>query len=215
MRDVLYAETGLRAIGHPDVPCDIAPLIKIVDEKIKVFPENGLKETYLWMDLNPVDAMPEDEEELSKLCHRERLLRLALGVVTTTVSSGRTPKRRLVKALCVPLRYSRLFKRIVSRRLSKNAKRLPFGSTPYVGSVSWGIAEKRERVPLDPFLNQVEMDFCGHKVFAMGCWEEYLNSIYGPTYMQIPPAKWRTEHLTRAWYNDRGGSSSAEGAEGS
>lgn len=200
MRDEFYAETGLRAIGHPEVPCSIAPLIKIVDEHIKVFPEKGLKESYLWIDLNPVDALPESDEELTRLCLRERRLRLALGVVTTTASSGRTLKRRLVKALCIPLRYSRLFKRIVSWRLSNNAKKLPFGSTPYVGAVSWGIAEKRERVHLDTFVEQVEMEFCGHKVLAMGCWKEYLNGIYGPTYMQLPPPEARTVHLMKAWH---------------
>ena len=200
MRDEFYAETGLRVIGHPEVPCAIAPLIKIIDERTKVFPENGLKEAHLWIDLNPVDAMPESEEELTRLCRTERRLRLALGVVTTTALSGRTPRRRFIKALCIPLRYSKLFKRIVSWRLSSNAKKLPFGSTPFVGAVSWGIAEKRERVHLNTFLEQVEMEFCGHKVLAMGCWEEYLNGIYGPTYMQLPSPEARTVHLMKAWH---------------
>ena len=200
MADTFYDETGLRLIGHPGVPCSIAPLIKVVDESICVKMERELGESHLWIDLNPVDAIPEDDAEFSRLCEKERRLRLALGVVTSTVSSGRTPARRLVKALCIPLRYSRLFKLIVSRRLSRNARQIPFGSTPYVGAVSWGIAEKRERVHLNAFQKQVEMEFCGHKLMAMGCWDEYLTGIYGHTYMQLPPPGQRVTHLFEAWY---------------
>ena len=202
MKDEFHRETGLRLVGHPRVPCEIAPVVKVIDERIIVKPAREVKETHLWIDLNPVDAMPEDDVELAELCEKEGFWRHALSVVTTPANMGKKRWVRVLKTVGTPLRAFPPYRRIISRHMVGLATKIPFGSTAYVGVVTWGWARQRERVHYEEFIKTAEVEFCGHSFMAMGCWDEYLCGIYGKSYMEPPDARWIKNHGIEAWYSD-------------
>ena len=199
MADTFHRETGMRLMGYMDVPLEHAALIKVADERVVVQPHNEPDLQYLALDLSPIDGLPESDEALGALYGKTHRLLFGLSVLATLPAAGRTPSRRAIRYLAAPVRKSQLARIAISRQLVKLAKSTPYGSTEYVGSVSWGHGWERERVHLATFEHPVTMPFERLELQAMGCWEEYLSHIYGPYYMQVPPPEERVTHFEGAW----------------
>ena len=195
-------ETGLVIAGHLGVGLDVAPLFKVFNPRIKVKPKSEHQTTSLWIDVYPVDGLPENDEDVSALYKKAWPFHRAMNLMGSTVASGATPARRMVKLIATPLRKGRLGKELAARRLTAIARDIPYGSTHYVGNVSWGLGGIRERVPYDGFEHKIELEFEGHQFMAMSCWDQYLPQLYGPTFMQLPPDEWRVSHLGEVWYAD-------------
>ena len=85
-----------------------------------------------------------------------------------------------------------------ARKLDALARSVPYGSTGYVGVLTWGLYGVGERMAIEAFENKVDVEFEGHALPAMSCWKEYLTSIYGD-YMQLPPEEERKTHRFEAW----------------
>ena len=199
LSDEFNRETGLHLAGYHDVPVGVSPVVKVENRSILVESQNEIGANALWIDISPIDGLPESDDELKALCKKTHYYQLALMTLSSTPESAKTPARRRVKRLLAPLRRSRLAKRLISARLTALARRIPYGSTAYVGSVSWGLAGSRERVHYETFSRRVTLPFEGHAVQAMGCWEEYLPSIYGSFYLELPPEEYRVRHSSKAW----------------
>ncbi len=53
-------------------------------------------------------------------------------------------------------------------------------------------------VPRAELENSVDVEFEGHRLKAMSCWDDYLTQTYGD-YMQLPPEEKRATHRVKAW----------------
>ena len=194
-------QTGLELQGHMGVPLRISPVVKIIDRRVRV-ESPGIQGTVcLWIDLSPFDGLPASDEELKRFFEEIQKYHRAMLVLSSTAKGGTTRKRRMAKYAITPLRHSRLLRCAISSRLTKLAQTYEYGSTDYVGSVSWGLSGVRERVPYAAFEQFIPMQFEGHTVQAMGCWEDYLVQTYTETYMQ-PPADHGSPHAVKAWFAD-------------
>ena len=199
LRDDLFECTGLRVIPYFGSDIDATPLVKLVNPQIKVQSDSERESSYLWMDILPVDGLPTSLAVTKRVYRHAKCLRRVLAVAVSTAESGHSPLRRLFKRLVGPILRAFDAQRLLGARLDRYSRSIPYGSTPYVGGVAWGMYGAGERVPLEGFENLVSLEFEGQQFSCMSCWDEYLHGLYGD-YMQLPPADKRVTHEIRAWY---------------
>lgn len=53
-------------------------------------------------------------------------------------------------------------------------------------------------IPKDGYEKTVEMEFEGHMLPCMSCWDECLTALHGD-YMQLPPEDQRQTHCLKVW----------------
>ncbi|MDO4182980.1 MAG: LicD family protein [Coriobacteriia bacterium] len=193
------AATGLIIQGLAGVAPQDSPLLKITRPDVLVQERRNRETTNLWIDIMPIDALPEDERQLASVYQKSYRHRLAVGFLSTKPSEGINLPRRILKTLGAPLGHSMKLRTAVSRSLNNLGKRIPYGSTPYVGILTWGLYGVGERVPLEGFEQCDTVEFEGLRLSCMACWDEYLTGIYGD-YMQMPPADQQVCHNVTAWY---------------
>ena len=175
--------------------------LKFVNKDIAVDAhyENGVAR--LWLDVLPVDGLPDRDDELSRICGIAARLRRLILLCRADPQQGRTCLKRLLKPLLVPL-----FKRLglfssAIKKLDSLGKSIEFGQTQWVGIVTWGLYGAGERYPFSGWHVMDCLKFEGREFPVIGCWDEYLHGIYGD-YMQLPPEEKRITHEMKAWRID-------------
>lgn len=202
--EAFAAETGLAVEGYNGAPATASPLLKVQRRDIRVQPKRERNETWLWVDVAPIDSLPADDGELRALYSRASLYQKALMFLASTPESGGSALKRAVKRLGAPLGKVAPLNRMLAARLSGLGRRIEFGSTPYAGVLTWGMYGTRERFELSGLERMEAIEFEGAEFPCMSCWDGYLKSLYGD-YMQLPPAGKRTSHAMKAWRVGREG----------
>lgn len=196
--DAIPEETGFEARPFFMTELPDTPLLKVIDPHWMVQAEAENEETNLWLDVIPVDGLPSDERDLSRLYSKARVLRKTLMIGTSTAESGHSRARRAFKYIAGPVLRAFNAVKYLGRALDVLARKIPYGSTPYVGVLTWGLYGTGERVPLAGFEKVVGLEFEGREFSCMSCWDEYLSGIYGD-YMQLPPEDQRVTHGMKVW----------------
>ena len=172
-----------------------APFGKILDTRIptQISYISDVNSAYLWVDIYPVDGLPNDLEEAKKLYRKADCLMLLLGLAQAQLGEGRNIFKKYAKYLLKPLVQSVGVHRIMGA-LSSLTTGYDYESAKYVGVVigeSFGI---NERLPKELFDVFILLEFEGLYFSAMPCWEIYLTQCYGD-YMILPKAKHRKGHI--------------------
>ena len=175
------------------------PFSKMIDEKTRVdtaFMDIPGAES-LWIDIMPVDGLPEEETERNHMYDRVQCIRLILMTAYARWGTGTTGLYRFVKLLLIPL--CRLYggKRC-SEQLYRMAVKNDYASSDMVGAVTWGLYGRGEAMIKTEFEKAVPVTFEGHTFDTMSCWDSYLRNLYGD-YMVLPPVEKRTTHEMKAW----------------
>ena len=152
----------------------------------------------LWLDINPIDGLPDSTHELETIYREASKLQKLIMFCRADPSQGKTGLKRLLKPILVPLANAAGLLPRTARRLDSLGNRYGFGETPWVGCVTWGLYGSGERYPISGWDEMVEVEFEGKKFPSIGCWDEYLRGIYGD-YMQLPPVEKRVTHELKAW----------------
>lgn len=179
------------------------PFCKIVDLKSRVISANNTQDNQLWIDIFPVDGLPDDIEEtvdiyikISKI--RKILMKTHMPLIKVSASGRKIPK------------ISRIYKRTLARiygapRCMKKIETIaalhPYDECNYVGAVTWGlygVGEKMEKAEFEKFIN---IEFEGNIFKAFSCWNFYLTGLYG-NYMELPPERDRHNHKLNVWYKE-------------
>lgn len=151
---------------------------------------------HLWVDVFPLDGMPEDQA-IWKDQH-ERM---------------RYEKQRLVRRYCVPPESQRWKRPLfaarrfmgelveptlsIAHKMDDIAQEHPFGSTPRCRDTSWN-SSPTKYVLTEDFDGLITLEFCGRAFPAVRHWDETLTSMYG-NYMTMPPKEKQRSHGIRAW----------------
>lgn len=202
MRDAFKADTGLEIVPADGALIDSAPFVKVVNPRIAVQPEAELSPSLLWIDVIPLDGLPAKEEDVRRIYGSALRIRKTFAVAVTTAASGHSGPRRLFKRITGPILRAFKLQRVFSARLDDLARNIPYGSTGYVGAISWGMYGAGERMPLKEYESTVSLEFEGHEFSSMSCWDQYLSGIYGD-YMKLPPEGERVNHGMKAWRIDQ------------
>lgn len=203
LRNELEDEVGFAIVPYKGTDVDSTPFVKIVNRAIAVQAEAEEGESFLWLDVFPVDGLPVGEPEVKDIYRHAARARTALFVATSTAGSGHSALRRAAKALVGPVLRRARAEGPLGARLDRIGRATAYGSTPYVGAVTWGLYGPGERMPLEGFEAQASVMFEGHEMPCMSCWRDYLTGIYGD-YMQLPPVEKRVTHGLKAWRVDGG-----------
>lgn len=192
---------------HYAIACNrdnaVFPYTKIVDRSIQVktrFNKSKSPE-YLWIDVFPVDGLPDGEKTVEQIYRKCNFYRKIFLTCDSVWQEGSTRVKKIGKLL---LRVPACIygKQRCSTKLDKIAKRYTIDNSRYVGNVSWGLYGKGERMVKDKYINQVCVEFEGCLFYAMEGWNEYLSGIYGD-YMQLPPKNKRYAHGLVAWTDEK------------
>lgn len=177
-----------------------APFAKLkrIDTRIVCRTTNSDVDTNLWIDIFPIDGLPNSQEEQKRVYRKAYFLRQFLSLTHSRIGTGRTLLRKVIKCMVRPFACF-----IGGRRFSKSleilARRIPYGATSYVGCVTWGLhGVPGEAMRREEFEKKATTEFCGVEMPIMSCWSDYLSGCYGE-YMRLPDKKNRQTHQFRAY----------------
>lgn len=165
--------------------------IKVQDKKtvINEGPNTGIYHYGLFVDVFPMDGLPEDEAERAKFLkyanHIRRRISLKQRPLFNYDGKSFDPFFAKVEAKLHSLSYwQEKFKEIAST--------YPYEGSKYVGCVC-GIYGAREGFPAEVFHEHIRIPFEDTTVSAIAKWDEYLTQFYGD-YMTPPPPGKRIDH---------------------
>ena len=172
------------------------PFGKIINTNIKI-DESCIKdklEQFLWIDIFPMDGIPENERECKKLYRKTRKYRRLLLILYAEDSCienfSKTKLKKIIKKIMrMFIRKKHMEK--ISKKFNEISKTYDFNNSKYVGGVSWGYGPQEKLLKKD--IHDCKVDFEGIKVNTISCYEKYLTNLYGD-YMKLPPVEKRITH---------------------
>ena len=187
------------------VACELGnlnyPFAKIYDlhTNIQKLYDDDDTEKNLWIDIFPMDGLPDDEKKVKDIFRRTLAARRILRVKQARSGEGKTAVKRalkpFIKAVLKPLDDKKLLDYI-----NRTCRTYKIDDCHYMGGIANGYGPQ-ERVPKKPYLKSVPMPFEDMTVSAPGCWDYYLRSLYRD-YMQLPPEDKRQTHSMDVWIED-------------
>lgn len=177
-----------------------APFSKIVDLRTIIINKYNISDidTNLWIDVFPVDGLPDTLSEIACIYKKCGFYRKVLMLNDAMLGEGKTKIRKYLKYFLKPL--ARLYgkKRCVDNIL-KLASQYPYDKHGYVGDIVWGLYGIGECMLKNEFEKIFVVEFEGHTFPTFSCWDSYLRGLYGD-YMKLPPKEKRITHDMVAYY---------------
>lgn len=169
------------------------PYAKLINPNLEVKLEYSTsKASYLWLDIFPIDGLPDSLKETEALYKKVHYLLVLLKIAQAKPGTGKSFVKKIIKLFVQPLLNLYGEKRLANH-LKSLAQDTPYTSAKWVGGVTWGLNGIGERVPKNEFEKTVFLEFEGLQLPTFSCWEMYLKGMYGD-YMKLPPEEKRLTH---------------------
>lgn len=176
-------------LGNLELPfAKIIDLNTVIDSQYDKLDANK----HLWIDIFPVDGLPEALREVEKIYDNCNFYRKILMLSNAKLGEGTTIFRKYSKYILKPLAKLYGGKRCVEK-IESIARQNQYSNSEYVGVVTWGLLGAGQRMLKSEFEKLVEVEFEGYKFAAFSCWDSYLKGMYGD-YMKLPPKEQRKTH---------------------
>ena len=195
----------LGAIDGGNVEGYLLPFAKLYNPRwcVQEAVFEGIYQEYVWVDIFPVDAIPDNDQELENLLqmHRRNRKHAYWSIQNIDLVTKSTTKR-LAKKVVFPF-YRRMFPyRDMYMRLHHDASAIDYGSTSRIGVLCWG--PNSDVLPAwftcGDFDALQHASFEGKTLNVIPSWDSFLANAYGD-YMQLPPEDERMTHAFEAWPN--------------
>lgn len=158
----------------------------------------GVWEEFLWLDIFPVDGIPESRPSQARF--KSRVWRLRRRRLRLTVPPKGLGPRAIAKRLYCLIRSDAKSIEKLDSRIADLASSIDYRKARYVASLCDGfkgvVALLREE-----YEDVVGMEFEGRSFPVPSCWKSSLAQEYGD-YSILPPKEQRLTHGTKAWYVD-------------
>ncbi len=151
----------------------------------------------LWIDIFPIDGLPEDDRETERIYRKMLAARRRLRFMKAKTGTGKSRLKIIVKPILKPFAILLFGKWRTVRYMENIARTYPFESSRYVGGVAFGYGPQEKMVRED-YEPQTEVIFEGCKVMAPACYDYYLTALYG-NYMEFPPEDKRQVHFMKIY----------------
>lgn len=175
-------------------------ITKVVD--VKTHTTGFLEEdVHLWIDIFPVDGLPENEEAVKKVYKRVHFYRKLLYVCGAKLGEGRSIIKKYLLYILKPIANTFWGVDKCVSEINKIATEIPYKNAKYVGDIVGGIYGIGERLPKDGFEKSIIVKFENHIFPTFSCWEMYLTGCHG-NYMQLPPVEKRKTHIRKVLLED-------------
>lgn len=181
-----------------------APYAKIVDVSTHVESQYTEDEnnSHLWIDIFPVDGLPEGLYEVEQIYSKCSLYRQIFMLTDAKLGEGKSVFRKYAKYLLKPL--AKLYGKVrCVKNIERIAQRYPYEDSKYVGAITWGLYGVGERMLKSEFEKAVMVEFEGYQFPTFSCWDSYLKGLYGD-YMQLPPVEKRQTHDMKVYIKEEG-----------
>ena len=181
-----------------------SPYMKIVDRRTRIREENYTQKDVksLWIDIFPVDGLPDSADE-TRLLYKKALFLCKLSVATVVHAGyGTTRLKRILKPLVVTPVSRLIGRRRIGDMLVKLSEKNPYQERDYCGMLTWAWDGPDQRVKKEDLENTVDLLFEGHKICAMSCWDQHLRGVFGD-YMKLPPEEDRITHDLQAYRREK------------
>lgn len=176
------------------------PFAKVCNNKTVAEMDDNYSKHGIWIDIFPMDTLPEDNDNLRKLFKKTRFWRAVVISMTTRLSGEKSAKKKIAK-LALKI-YANIYgKAKVVKKANQIAQSYNNTETSYIGGALWGYGSG-ERLNRNDYLDSCEVEFEKHYFKAPKCWNEYLIGLYGD-YMKLPPVEKRQTHHLKAWRKDK------------
>lgn len=175
---------------------------RIFDHKIRVEKEflDDDYNHYLWMDIFPVDGLPDDPEEQKKIYQKIKLYRKILTWKTSRFGKGKTFVSKVLKPLLKVVLMPISTETIVTK-IDQLAKSHSIEDSNYVGEVTLGLHGVGEVNRKEGFLETIDVEFEGLTVKTMKNYDQYLTGKYGD-YMRPPQKDQIEDHSIKVWIEE-------------
>lgn len=198
---LLLKDSDFKIIGYPGSEKAEPLFAKLINTTVAVSEKYTAGEIALWIDIFPVDGLPDSLAAVEKIYRRAGRYRRLMMAGLADTNEGKSKTRIVLKRIFQTFdRKGRLTSRY-SRALSRLAQSIPFGKTNTVGCIVWGLYGVGESMPLAAFERRERIEFEEGEYYVMGCWDSYLRGLYGD-YMQLPPENQRVGHEMLAWVRE-------------
>ncbi len=155
---------------------------------------------HLFIDIFPQDGWPSSDRVAAALARYMDACRYLILCSRARFGKGVNLLRRVLKAPIVLLARMIGYRRLV-RHVDRIAQKWPYDSSDYVGAITYGIYGPGERCVRKDVVDFTTVEFEGRQLCAPGCWDRYLQQIYGD-YMTLPPEEKRKDHRLRVWLRE-------------
>lgn len=157
---------------------------------------DGVMVETLWIDIFPIDGVPSDRRERQK--SRRRVWNVVRRNVWATINhSSEGGLKKGVRSV-----YGAFFRLGNPRARMLDTIAEAAAHPGYADAERLGCPVGTEKfswsIPKDGYEKTVEMEFEGHMLPCMSCWDEFLTALHGD-YMQLPPEDQRQTHCLKAW----------------
>ncbi|MBQ2690171.1 MAG: LicD family protein [Solobacterium sp.] len=169
----------------------------VLDPDSKAYSHDG---DGVWLDLFPLDGLPEDEEELDRVWEEAASLRKHLARSVSIISRRRNGESLFRWAARAPLSlYARRKGYAWYRdRMISIAKANGFDHSQ-VGNIVYGVDDWRlEVLTREECLDLQDLQFEGENFMALRSAEEFLTRRYGD-WKTLPPEEKRSAHYLKAY----------------
>lgn len=179
-----------------------APFTKILDRSTVIYSKynSSLEAASLWIDIFPVDGLPEDDAATAKIYKAVSFYRRIFMLCDARLGEGTTVFRKMSKYILKPiaLLYGR---ERCAKKIEEISRRIPYDKSEYIGTITWGLYGLGEKMKKSEYESFVSMEFEHHFFPVYSCWDRYLKGLYG-NYMQLPPVEKRKTHDMEAYLLD-------------
>lgn len=176
------------------------PFMKIFDTRTKIVEENyneGAVKS-LWIDIFPMDGLPESLPEKIKYYKKCLFVTKINLAAAAKVGYGTTKAKKIIKAVIVKPVLAIIGRKRIAGILRKMAIKTPYGSTSECGLAVWGFDGPYQALTIQEYEDLIEMEFEGHKFYCTSAWDKNLKGIFGD-YMTLPPEDERPSHDMEAY----------------
>lgn len=177
----------------------LLPYAKFVNTKTHIdakYAEDEMQQ-HLWLDIMPMDGLPEDLNEVTQIYKTAEYYRKIIGLCNAKLGEGKSTAKKLVKYILKPLALIYGKERAIDN-LNKLAMKYDYDSSKYVGAITWGLYGASEKMLKTEVDKVTEITFENNQFFTFSCWDSYLKELY-KDYMQLPPIEKRINHEMIAW----------------
>ena len=174
------------------------PFLKIINKNIIVDEKDQCDEN-LWLDVFPLDGVPEDLTKYAKrITFKQRFLflkRIDYRKIKLSSSLTKNLIKKIIIILLKPIPYNYLIKNYI-----KYCSKYDYSTSNYVRNNVWATT-KNNYIDRDK-MEDATYDFEGLKVNGLKDYDLYLSRCYGKDYMELPPVEKRVTHSFKAWKVD-------------
>lgn len=171
----------------------VYPFAKMVNHNTEFRGKTSLGDRELWVDIFPIDSVPDEREENRKLFQKCGRLLMMHTASTAIPFTGSTPLRALIRGPVVLYARARGYQ-YYNRQIMKVVDQHRNTETHTSGNLTW---PSTYDVPFDnrDLEEYEDLEFEGRRFHAMKNYEKYLEAYYGD-YMKLPPENMRKGHMS-------------------